>query len=150
MKTDKTRKSSRRPPQKADRALGGELVFQAVTRGLQEAGFTGAMEKLTVTAERAATHDRILFGDGRDGLVNDVEHLKMNTSATLTAINLALSKLTDEVNPLVEWRRGIVVKVAVIMAAASTISAIVGAVVGVVVGSRDFVAFISSLLTKHP
>lgn len=144
MKTDKT-KAGRRPPKKADRALGGDLVFQQVLRGMEASGFTGAMEKLTLTAAKAETHEKILFGDGRDGLVNDVEHLKMNSQATLTAINLTLSDLKGEVTPLVEWRRGIVVKVAVIMAAASTVSAIVGAVVGVVVSSQGFLTVFYNL-----
>ena len=109
-------------------------------------GFTTAMEKLTLTAARAETHDRILFGDGRDGLVQDVEALKMNTQATLTSINLALNGLKAQLTPLIEWKSSIVVKVAVIVAFASTISAIVGAVVAFLVSWKPLI----STLLKVP
>ncbi len=127
MKKDKI-KSPRRLSRKVDRAFGGQLIYDQVLRGISDAGFTPkAMEKLTLTAARAETHDKILFGDGRDGLVSDVEHLKLNTQATLTSINLTLTELKSQLGPLIEWKSGIVVKVAVIIVGASTVSAVLGA-----------------------
>jgi hypothetical protein len=115
------------------KSSGDQAVYEQVMRGMHDAGFSQAVEKLTITSSRAELHEGILFGDGRNGLVHDVESLKLNTQNTLNDINATLAQLKSQIAPLLEWKAGIVTKVAVIIAFASTVSAILGAIFAVLV-----------------
>lgn len=130
MKPKKTVRRPRKVSKKSDRTSASSSVYAQVLRGLRDFGFTPeAFQTLALAAERSETHDKVLFGvDGRAGLVQDTEAMKMNMQGTLTSINLSLSQFKSSIEDFKEWRSSVVVKVAAIIAAACTVSAILGAV----------------------
>lgn len=84
---------------------------------------------LSETYSRVERHESILMGNGKPGLVVRFEVMQEQLSSDLSNVNEALLGIKEELKPLVEFKNQMTTRIAVIVAASSTISAIIGGVI---------------------
>ncbi len=85
------------------------------------------------TFSRVERHESVLMGNGKPGLVVRFEVLQEQISNDLTNVNVALTEIKEELKPLITWKSEMATRIAVIVAASSTVSAIIGGVGGFLV-----------------
>lgn len=87
-----------------------------------------AIEESTL-AEKASMverHDHILFGNGKPGLLTRFDVMESQMDNTYDRIFKELADIKAQITPLVEWRNTVTIRVAAMIAAASTVSTMVG------------------------